>query len=190
MLNVKHYFSPKKIFGTRACTRPLASISCRTWRSPLPQACFLHPCSRALSTLPLSLSSSSIYIHTNHALLQTVTTGLFSSFHRFFFLYPPPSSVAVCHWRRLLSNRLWGCQSIRGYSRPAVAVILSLPPPFRLSPFFFFFFSIHCVKVKQKKQKPLYRVGWKRWEVGIFPQWEVCDWWSESPLTASWLLIG
>lgn len=35
----------------------------------------------------------------------------------FFPLHPPPSSVAVCHRRRLLSNRFWGCQSIRGYHR-------------------------------------------------------------------------
>lgn len=74
---------------------------------------------------------------------------------------------------------------------PVAAVLLLL---YSLLLFFFFFFSFflsHCVKKRKKKaKKPLYRVGWRHWEVLMFPQREACDWFSETSVTASWSLIG
>lgn len=43
---------------------------------------------------------------------------------------------------------------------------------------------------QNKKRKPLYRVGWGCLEVGIFPQRGLWDWWSETPVTVCWSLIG
>lgn len=83
-------------------------------------------------------------------------------------------------------------------NRFGAAIDLNLPPVAAvllllyslLFFFFFFFFLSHCVKKKKKAKKPLYRVGWRHWEVLMFPQREACDWFSETSVTASWSLIG
>lgn len=114
-----------------------------------------------------------------------------SSSHHFIPHPLPPSSIAGCYWRRSLGNCFRGCQSIWSRHRLESATgSCSSPSPLFSPLLLLLFFKPLRQKKKKKAKKPLYRVGWRHWEVLMFPQREACDWFSETSVTASWSLIG